>query len=73
MICPYCEKEMQEGFVNQERMAIRWVPNEERGFMDCLLDRNVIKLTSLSSGGRVIVYHCADCKKFIVDENDIEV
>lgn len=73
MICPYCENEMQKGWVDQERFSLKWIPAEKRSFMEMLLQANVIQLTSLSQGGRVIMYHCADCKKFIVDENDIKI
>ena len=73
MICPYCENEMQKGWVNQERFSLKWIPDKDRGFMDCLFEKEVIKLTALSKTGRMIMYHCADCKKFVVDENDIEV
>ncbi|MBQ8518496.1 MAG: hypothetical protein IJ455_02675 [Agathobacter sp.] len=73
MICPYCENGMQRGWVDQERFALKWIPEEDRSFMEQLLDKNVIKLTSLSQSGRLIMYHCSECKKFIVDENEIEV
>lgn len=73
MICPYCKNEMQKGWVYQERLALKWIPADDRNFLEQLMDTNVIKLTSLKQSGRVIMYHCAGCKKFIVDENDIEV
>lgn len=73
MLCPYCEKEMQKGWINQERFSLKWVPDEDRGFMECLVEKDVIKLTALTKGGRLTVYHCENCRKFIIDENDIEV
>jgi len=72
MICPYCENEMQEGWVDQERFSLKWTPAEDRGLLEMLLQKNVIMLTSLEQGGRLVMYHCAECKKFIVDENDIK-
>ena len=73
MICPYCEEEMQKGWIEQERFGLRWTPCEKRGFLESLLEPHDIRLTSLSHGGRLIVYHCEKCRKFIIDENDIEV
>ena len=73
MICPYCENEMQKGWIDQDRMGLSWTPDEERGFLKSLLEPHDIRLTSLAYGGRLIVYHCEACKKFIIDENDIEV
>ena len=73
MICPYCEEEMQIGWVDQDRYGLRWTPSDERGFLERIFESHDIGLTSIEHGGRLIVYHCETCRKFIIDENDIEV
>lgn len=74
MICPYCEEIMQEGWIDQyQTYGLYWTPNEERGFLESIIDPHDIRLTSLAHGGRLIVYHCEKCRKFVIDENDIEV
>lgn len=76
MICPYCENEMQRGYVDQTdaRFGLRWKPDVEySGLLDMIFSDDDIKLTSITKSGRLMMYHCEGCKKFIVDENEIEV
>ena len=65
---------MQKGWIDQDyHHGLFWIPNEERGFLERIIDPHGIRLTSLAHGGRLLVYHCEKCRKFVIDENDIEV
>lgn len=71
MNCPYCNNEMEKGAIGQHDLTpITWVSDDvkEDSFLPV---HKTIKLTALLKGGRMITYHCENCKKFIIDENDI--
>lgn len=70
MNCPYCSEEMEKGFIDQTdfRFPLVWYPaKRETGFFRST--KRDIKLTSVLAGGSVIAYHCASCKKFIIEYN----
>lgn len=70
MKCPYCEKEMERGCVEQPRFTpLMWYPTSADM---SLRERNkrTIKLTSF--GGDMRVHYCAECKKFIIDQDELQ-
>lgn len=72
MLCPYCNTEMEKGVIGQHDLTpITWVSEnpKENSFLPI---HKTIKLTALLKGGEITTYHCENCKKFIIDENDIE-
>ena len=73
MNCPYCNNEMEKGYIGQSELfvPITWVSDDVKEYV-ILPIHKTIKLTALLKGGRMITYHCENCKKFIIDENDIE-
>lgn len=73
MKCPYCNNEMESGYIGQSEMfvPITWVSDDVKEVV-VLPIHKTIKLTALLKGGRIITYHCEKCKKFIIDENDVE-
>lgn len=73
MKCPYCNNEMESGYIGQSEMLvpITWVSDDVKEVV-VLPIHKTIKLTALLKGGRIITYHCEKCKKFIIDENDVE-
>ena len=73
MKCPYCNNEMESGYIGQSELfvPITWVSDNVKE--DAILPmRKTIKLTAMLKGGRLVTYHCETCKKFIIDENDVE-
>lgn len=69
MICPYCSKEMEKGYIDQSdfRFPLEWYPAKgETGFF-ASKKRNV----RLTYGGNVIAYRCEPCKKIIIDESTL--
>ena len=76
MLCPYCGKTMELGFIEQTHVfhGLRWQPEKRiPSKIPLMYKNNFIKLTSIGQGGRVTVYRCEECKKFIIDEKDILV
>ena len=67
MNCPYCGNEMQPGYVQSSRAfffateqhSILYRPNRKKGEF-CLSSQNFISPIC-------IAYHCAQCKKVILD------
>ena len=66
MTCPYCNNEMELGYVDQTdfRFPLEWYPaNGAIGFFKTK-KRNV----RLTYNGCVKAYRCENCKKIIIDE-----
>lgn len=73
MKCPYCNNEMEKGFIGQDKLfvPITWISDDVKE--DAILPiRKTIKLTATFKCGEIVTYHCETCKKFIIDENDVE-
>ena len=74
MNCPYCNKEMEEGYIAQDRYAITWRPIEAyNSVIKTIFSKNKIKLTSFSNNTEARVFYCKDCRKFIIDQDNIEI
>lgn len=69
MNCPYCEKEMEKGYIDQSdfRFPLEWYPAERKTGFFASNKRNV----RLAYGGNVTAYHCGNCKKIIIDESTV--
>ena len=70
MNCPYCNKEMELGYIDQTdfRFPLEWYPaNREIGLFKTK-KRNI----RLTFGGNVKAYRCDPCKKIIIDESKID-
>ena len=74
MNCPYCNKEMEKGFINQSQVfyPIRWRPAPKEEPILFHSNKGSIKLTSVTKSGQVIVHYCATCHKFVIDQDEIE-
>lgn len=71
MKCPYCDKEMIAGRIYEDRYALKWVAEENnRGLLNVLPFVEGIKLTLNDIS--VKVHYCPDCRKFIIDQDEIE-
>lgn len=72
MKCPYCGIDMEKGYIDQTdfRFPLEWYP-ANRGSGILVNKKRNIKLTSAIKGGTVTVYHCAECRKFTIDQEDM--
>ncbi len=66
--CPYCEKEMELGYI-QSRDGVTWAPKK---VLHGLLASLYKGATSLENGAAdnsnvVYAYKCSECKKIIID------
>lgn len=73
MKCPFCGKDMEIGSVSQNcYYALKWVPaGKSQGILDFIPLVKGIKLTSDLEP--VKVFHCSDCRKFVIDEDDLKL
>lgn len=70
MKCPYCNEEMERGFIISGHEIV-WEP-KRRYIGGSILYNDVvvlseISLASLFKGNAVIAYNCKKCKKVIID------
>ncbi|MBU9742572.1 hypothetical protein KTH81_01945 [Lachnospiraceae bacterium ASD3451] len=74
MKCPYCDKEMIVGSISQDRYALKWVPaDKDKGILNFTLLVKGIKLTSMMDDLRVKVFYCEQCRKFLIDQDDLRL
>ena len=69
MNCPYCNKEMEKGYIDQTdfRCPLVWYPAvRETGFFT-----SQKKNVRLTYHGNVTAYRCGNCKKIIIDESTL--
>ena len=69
MNCPYCNKEMEKGYIDQTdfRFPLEWYPaNRETGIF--VSKKRNVRLTYSES---VKAYRCEYCKKIIIDESTL--
>ncbi len=70
--CPYCTKAMKLGFINQDRYALKWIPEEnDKGPLLQWFAKG-IKLTSSLKSGSVEAFYCKDCEKILIDTSDLD-
>lgn len=71
MNCPYCNKEMEKGYIDQTdfRFPLEWYPaNRETVFSVIVSKKRNVRLTY---DGHVKAYRCENCKKIIIDESTL--
>ena len=68
MVCPYCEKEMDLGFI-QCRDGVTWTPEKQLVASLSVLGKGSVSLENGAADNSRAVYafKCADCKKVIID------
>ncbi len=70
MKCPYCGNEMEKGYI-QNRDGIVWRKKKSAVSALAVLASDAVDLGANDGnpfGGHfVVVYRCADCKKFLID------
>ncbi|MBR5269258.1 MAG: hypothetical protein IKU21_01985 [Anaerotignum sp.] len=67
MKCPYCQKDMEKGFI-QCRDGIHWTPKKQLVAALSEFGKDSVSLENGVGNNRAVyAYHCADCKKVIID------
>ncbi len=72
MKCPYCNEEMEQGFVRQARIDAPLYWSTEEKMDGPFIDKKEVKLTSIRNF-KCPMHYCADCRKFIVDEDELNI
>lgn len=75
MKCPFCTKDMVAGSITQDRYALKWVPlDKDKGILNFTPTvKKGFKLTSMLENTTVKVFYCEQCRKFIIDQDDLRV
>ena len=68
MKCPYCEKDMELGYI-QCRDGVTWTPKKQPIAALSVLGKGSISLANGAADHSKIVfaYHCRACKKVMID------
>ena len=71
MICPYCQKEMEKGFL-QSRDGLAWTSKKHKiAAFSCYTSDAVTLSTDNSIAPKTLdAYLCRTCKKVIIDYNE---
>lgn len=71
MKCPYCEKEMELGFI-QCRDGVTWTPKKQRIAALSFFGKGGIVLDNgaADNSRTVYAYRCDDCKKIVIDYSE---
>lgn len=73
MKCPYCQKMMDEGYIENPRDVVAWIPKGAyRGLRERIFPRSEKKFIlagkyNFIEGGSAEAYYCNNCKKIIID------
>ena len=74
MVCPYCNNEMEKGYIEQTRIGfpLHWYSGKTKPGR--IFNKwESIKLTSSFKSGHIIAHHCKQCRKFVIDQDKLEV
>ena len=72
MKCPYCEKEMEKGYI-QCRDGLHWTPKKQKVAALAGLGSGAVLIGSeegIVPNTTAIAYHCELCKKVIIDYSE---
>ncbi len=71
MECPYCQKEMQRGYIPTDNIPAQWIPDGTRQSMFKLkYSKNCRKIVSENTafGVHATAYFCEDCGVILLKE-----
>ena len=73
MNCPYCGKEMTVGSISQCKFALKWVSKEDdKGALNHTpLVKGIVMTSEWTGDTEVKVFYCPDCRKFVIDQDDM--
>ena len=66
MKCPYCQKEMEMGYI-QCRDGVNWTPKKQLVAALSCFGKDHLSLENGKGNRAVIAYKCGDCEKIIID------
>ncbi len=69
MICPFCKKEMEEGFIPACKETLQWIPKDEDiPWTIYKIAKGGVRLSKnpILSSQRVIAYCCKQCDMVII-------
>ncbi|MBU5676857.1 hypothetical protein KQI88_10545 [Alkaliphilus sp. MSJ-5] len=70
MKCPYCNQNMEKGFINGDRYSLKWIEESRNKGTIVSVFQKGIKLTDAWSSNQLETYYCKGCKKMIIDVSD---
>ena len=70
MKCPFCEKEMENGFIQGARQFFYTTKKKRVLFLPS--DDDIELSNNNCTSPTCIAYHCIECKKIIIDYNNSE-
>ncbi|TCL41906.1 PF20097 family protein [Harryflintia acetispora] len=73
MKCPFCDREMEKGYITSDGNAIAW--RKERHESALVGKGGGVQLSWNILGGAAAVknaYHCKGCEKIVIDYSDIQ-
>ena len=71
MKCPYCQKEMQRGYIPNGSQPVQWIPDDERpSFFSFSVAEQGVPLVNQfkplkANGYKAEAHYCPDCKVVI--------
>ena len=71
MKCPYCEKEMEKGYI-QCRDGVTWTPKKQLVSALSILGKDAVSLFNgaADNSSAVYAYKCSKCKKVLIDYSE---
>ena len=68
MVCPYCGKEMETGFI-QCRDGVTWTPKKQFRPSLSFLGKGAVSLENgaADNSSAVYAYNCPECKKVVIE------
>ncbi len=67
MECPYCQRELVEGYIYGDRYLLKWLPANKKLFLGLACGSEKLPNVENSFRPKVRAYRCYECKKMIID------
>lgn len=71
MRCPFCKMEMEKGVISGDRYSLKWIEEDRNKGAIINAFKRGIKITNPWGTNQVETYLCRDCKKMIIDIEDL--
>jgi hypothetical protein len=65
--CPYCQKELVEGYIYGDRYSLKWLPADKKLFLGFARGAEVLPHVENSFRLKVRAYKCYECRKMIIN------
>lgn len=67
MECPYCKKELIEGYIYGDRYSLKWLPADKKLFLGIAIGSEELPHVESSFRPKVRAFKCYECKKMIIE------